>query len=204
MGDPAAGASALQWSVIAMSETAQRLPQVRVWDRPRALALIGEAVWWVTIVDATLVRHHAGAYDGVMSGQAPAERRLTEGILTGLRFVRNRIGRDAELADFVEPGAPGAGAGSTRITGWTWTPAPEPALAPLAPRAQAWEMTRYRAYQARLAGRTIGETFGRAAAFLTLTAENAGAVTDVGADMVRLAAPYPQAGTPAAGRCLAR
>jgi len=193
MGDAAAGASALQWSVIAMSETAQRLPQVRVWDRPRALALIGEAVWWVTIVDATLVRHHAGVYDGVMSGQDPAERRLTEGILTGLRFVRNRIGRDAELSEFVEPAAPGTGAGNARITGWTWKRAPEPALAPLAPRAQAWEMARYRAYQARLAGRTIGETFGRAAAFLTLTAANAGAVTGAGAGAARLAAPCPQA-----------
>jgi len=31
-------------------------------------------------------------------------------------------------------------------------------------------MTRYRAYQAQLAGHTIGETFGRAAAFLKLAA----------------------------------
>jgi hypothetical protein len=34
-------------------------------------------------------------------------------------------------------------------------------------------MTRYRAYQARLAGHTIGETFGRASAFLKLAAANA-------------------------------
>jgi hypothetical protein len=31
-------------------------------------------------------------------------------------------------------------------------------------------MTRYRAYQAELAGHTIGETFGQAAAFLKLAA----------------------------------
>jgi hypothetical protein len=60
MGDLNAGASALQWAVTAMSDTTDRLPRARVWDRPRAFALIGEAVWWVTIVDATLVRHHAG------------------------------------------------------------------------------------------------------------------------------------------------
>ena len=31
----------------------------RAWDKPRAFfGLIGEAVWWVTIVDGTLVRHH--------------------------------------------------------------------------------------------------------------------------------------------------
>ena len=70
MGDPAVEASALQWSVTAMSEAAGRLAGVRVWDRPRALAAIGEAVWWITMVDATLVRHYPDAYDSVMAGQA--------------------------------------------------------------------------------------------------------------------------------------
>ena len=74
MGDLAAEASALQWSITAMSEITQRLPQMRVWDRARALAVIGEAVWWVTIVDATLFRHHPQAYDGVLAGQAPAQQ----------------------------------------------------------------------------------------------------------------------------------
>jgi hypothetical protein len=147
---------------------------VRVWDRSRAFALIGEAVWWVTLVDATLVRYHAGAYDAVVAGQPPTERWLTEATLTGLRFVRNRIGRGADLAEFVEPGA-----GHPWVTGWTWRPVPEPALAALAPRARAWESARYRAYRAQLAGRTIGETFGRAAAFLTLTAADAAPAADV-------------------------
>jgi hypothetical protein len=60
-GDPAAGASALVWSITAMSEATDRLPRVRAWNRPRAFAVISEAVWWVTIVDATLVRHHPDA-----------------------------------------------------------------------------------------------------------------------------------------------
>jgi hypothetical protein len=47
---------------------------------------------------------------------------------------------------------------------------PEPDLGSLPPRGQAWEMTRYGAYQAQLAGHTIGETFGEAAAFLKLAA----------------------------------
>ncbi len=33
-------------------------------------------------------------------------------------------------------------------------------------------MTRYRAYQAHLAGHTVGETFGRATAFLKLAGAN--------------------------------
>jgi hypothetical protein len=187
MGDLAAEANALQWSITAMSETTQRLLQMRAWDRARALAVIGEAVWWITIVDATLVRHHPGAYDGVADGQSPAERRQTEETLAGLRFVRNRIGRKVSLAKFVEPGAPDPGPGAP-VTGWTWRPVPEPALTWLPPRAQAWEMTRYRAYQAQLAGHTIGETFGRSAAFLALTAAGATDITEVS---------WPAAGQPA-------
>jgi len=185
MGDLEAGASALDWSVTAMSETIDRLPGVRAWDRPRAFAVIGEAVWWVTIVDATLVRHHPLAYDGVLAGQAPAQRELTEGTLAGLRFVRNRIGDQADLVEFIEPGGPGPGAGDGHITEWVWKPAPEPALASLSPRGRAWEMTRYRAYRAHLAGRIIGEVFGRAAAFLKQAAADPRSTTDPSAHAAR-------------------
>jgi hypothetical protein len=170
MGDPAAGATALLWSITAMSETAERLPTVRVWDRPRAFAVIGEAVWWVTIVDATLVRHHQEAYDRVMARLTPERRRIIDDILAGLRFVRNRIGDEADLAGFIKPSVPGPGAGKARVTGWTWMQVPEPALRSLPPRAQTWEMTRYRGYRAQLAGRTTGEIFGQSVAFLKMAA----------------------------------
>jgi hypothetical protein len=181
MGDLKAGASALAWSVTAMSDTTRRLTRVRAADRPRAFAAIAEAVWWVTIVDATLVRHHPDAYDSVMRDQTPAQRELIEETLAGLRFVRNRIGDEADLDEFIEPGKDDPGAGQRRITGWTWKPVPEPALAVLSSRGQAWEMTRYRAYQAHLAAHTIGETFGRVAAFLKLAATNEPSVTDASA-----------------------
>ena len=41
-----------------------------------------------------------------------------------------------------------------------------------------WETMRYRAYQAHLAGHTIGETFARAAAFVQLAAADAAPITD--------------------------
>jgi hypothetical protein len=169
-GDLKAGTSALQWSITAMSDTTERLPRMAAWDRPRAFAVIGEAVWWVTIVDATLVRHHPDAYDAVMAGQPPGQRELIDGTLAGLRFVRNQIGHGANLAEFIDPGAPGPGAGTGPITAWAWKPMPEPELASLPQRGRAWEMTRYRAYQVHLAGRTTGESFGRAARFLQLAA----------------------------------
>ena len=177
MGDLKAGASALQWAITAMSDTTDRLPQVGAWDRPRAFAVIGEAVWWVTIVDATLVRHHVGAYDAAMAGKRPAERQLVEETLAGLRFVRNQIGGKADIGEFIEPGEARPGTGGGCITGWTWKPVPEPALAALPRRGQMWETTRYQAYQARLAAHTVGEIFGPAAAFLKLAAAYAPSIT---------------------------
>jgi anti-sigma B factor antagonist len=173
LGDPVVEASTLTWSIVAMNDATTRLPAVKVWDQPRAFAVIGEAVWWITMVDATLVRHYPGAYDAAMAAHNPAERHLIVETLAGLRFARNWISRGAPLAEAIEPGA-----GTRRITQWTWKPIPEPAHAWLPPRAQEWEMARYRAYQERLAGHTIGKTFGQVVPFLTLSGANATSSSD--------------------------
>jgi hypothetical protein len=177
--DATAEVSALEWSITAMRDATERLPRVRASDRPRAFAVIGEAVWWVTIVDGTLVRHHPEAYDSVVAVHPPAERALIEGTLAGLRFVRNRMGHEVDHVDFIEPGASRPGPGDGRITAWTWKSVPEPRLVSVPARGQAWEMTRYRAYESQLAGHTIGEVFGRAAAFLKVTAAKAATETSV-------------------------
>jgi hypothetical protein len=97
-----------------------------------------------------------------------------------LRFVRNWISRAAGPGELIETGAD-----IRRIIGWTWKPVPEPALTWLPARAQAWEQARYRAYQARLAGHTIGETFAEAGTFLTLTGADAASSTDTGQHRIR-------------------
>jgi hypothetical protein len=178
--DSAADASALDWSITAMQDATGRLAAVTGRDRPRAFAAISEAVWWVTIVDATLVRHHPDTYDAVLAGQAQPERGLIDGTLSGLRFVRNRMGQYLDPIDFIEPAEGCAGpvmgaadAGEGCVMAWVWKTVSEPALESLPPRGQAWEMTRYRSYQAQLAGHTVGETFDRAAAFLRLAAAEA-------------------------------
>ena len=206
LSDPAAEASALQWSVTAMCDAVERLPRVRPWDTERAFAVISEMVWWVTIVDATLVRYHPETYDALMGDQGPAGRQVLEGTLAGLRFVRNRmrsLGHDdfirprtertepaerTESAERTEPAGPagprtepaGPGQGVGPITAWTWKPVPQPVLAALLPRGQEWEKTRYRAYQRYLASRTVGDTFGRATAFLRLTAGSVAPTADSG------------------------
>ena len=168
--DSPAETGALDWSITAMRETTDRLLRAGGLDRANGFAVISEAVWWVTMVDATLMRYRPDVYGGVLARQDAAERRMTEDTFAGLRFVRNRMGYDADPADFIQPldSHPDA----DRIAAWTWRSVPEPVLVSLTPRAREWEMTRYRAYQARLAAQPIGETFIQAVAFLRLAAES--------------------------------
>jgi len=163
--DSPAEGGALGWTITAMRETIDRLLRARAMDQPQAFTVISEAVWWVTMVDATLVRYHPDAYDGVLAGHGPAGREIIEGTFGGLRFVRNQMGYYLDHADFIRPGA-------AAIAFWTWRPLPEPGLDSLPARGQEWELTRYREYQARLAGQPVGEIFRSAAAFLRRASEN--------------------------------
>ena len=164
--DSPAETGALDWSITAMRETTDRLLRADGWDRANGFAVISEAVWWVTIVDATLMRYRPGVYSGVLARQAAAQRRITEDTFAGLRFVRNRMGYHADHADFIYPLDSRPAGGGDRIAAWTWRSLPEPALTSLTPRAREWEIARYLAYQAQLAGQPIGEAFSQATAFL--------------------------------------
>ena len=178
-----AEASALGWAITAMHDTTERLGKVRASDRAQAYAVIGEAVWWVTIVDATLVRYYPEEYESALAGLSAARRRVTEGTFAGLRFVRNRMGYYADHADFIRPATEPDGSGDAPITQWTWRSLPPPAADTLPPRGQEWELSRHRAYQDRLAGRTVGGTFRNAVAFLDLAARAAkAAARDAAAD----------------------
>jgi hypothetical protein len=169
--DRAAEVNALAWSIIAMADVTERLAKAKAWDRPRAFAVVSEAVWWVTIVDATLVRYHPEAYDQALSGVA--SRVHTEETLAGLRFVRNQIGQGIDHVDFIRPATDRAEGEPDRVGDWAWSSQPEPACALLSPQGKTWEMARYRAYQTRLAGHAVGETFTDAAKFLNVAADRA-------------------------------
>ena len=175
--DSPAETGALDWSITAMRETTDRLLRADGLDRANGFAVISEAVWWVTMVDATLMRYRPGIYSGVLARQAAAQRRITEDTFAGLRFVRNRMGYYADHAEFIQPldSRPADAGGG--IAAWTWRSLPEPTLTSLTPRAREWETTRYRAYQAQLAGQPIGETFSQATAFLCLAVEGSFAHT---------------------------
>jgi hypothetical protein len=131
---------------------------------------VAEAVWWVTLVDATLVRYHPRDYEAALASE-DVRRRKTEQALEGLRYVRNQLAKSADPAGFV---CLTSGDGTTA---WTWRPQPEPLLGELTPRARRWELSRYHAYQARLAGRGIARTFTRCTDFLAQAASPASAGT---------------------------
>jgi hypothetical protein len=151
-----------------MADAVARLSRVAGLDRPRAFALVSEAVWWVTIVDANLVRYHPDEYDRELASRSADERLLIEETLAGLRFVRNQVGNDIDRGHFIQPGA--MAANYARAQGWTWTSLPEPSGESLSPRGLAWEMDRYRAYESRLAGRAVVTTFSYASSFLNVVA----------------------------------
>lgn len=164
-------ADTLDWSITAMWQATDRLRGVPGFGGHAGFAIVGEAVWWVTMVDATLVRYHADAYNELLAGLPAPERAITEDTFGGLRFVRNRMAYD-DLSLFIQPAASelGVAAGAGQIAGtvgsWTWVSVPKPVVPALSARGQQWEMSRYRSYRARLAGRPVGQTFDRATAFL--------------------------------------
>jgi hypothetical protein len=167
-GVAAAPAAAIDWSVSAMTEAARRLSSPSSGDLPGLADAIADAVWWVTLVDATLVRYHPRNYETTLAGRS-ARRRETEQTLEGLRYVRNQLGRSLDPADLITPAATGVAQPA-----WTWRSLPQPDVSGLGSRARRWELSRYHAYQARLAGRDVTAAFAWCAEFLALASHLAG------------------------------
>lgn len=161
-GYAAAPVAAIDWSVTAMTEAARRFAWAREWDVSQAAGAVSETVWWITLVDATLVRYHPRDYGNTLADQAPVRRRRIEETLAGLRYVRNQLGCSVDPAELIRS----AHDTSRGAPAWIWNPLPEPTLSEMPPSAGEWEMGRYRSYQARLAGREVARVFGRCASFL--------------------------------------
>lgn len=162
--DPAADGT-LSWAVSAMQAATDRLLAATTPDPAAAFMVVTEAVWWVTLVDATLVRYHQAAYGRLLARYGSNDRRVIEDTFAGLRFVRNQLGRQPSPGDLINsPRQPGKATG--HVADWTWTPARKPVLADQPGTAQDWEGTRHRSYLAQLAGHPVGATFTQAVAFL--------------------------------------
>lgn len=170
--DAAAEERALEWSLTGMRHVMERLVVDHPADEPAAFGAIAEAVWWVTIIDARMIRQYMDIYDAVLAGQVQDQQPMVEGTLAGLRFVRNQLGEDTPRPGFIDPPA-AAGSRDAVTAAWRWRHLPEPALAQLPAHGQPWEMTRYQAYEHWLAGESVSLVFHRAASFLNLAASRA-------------------------------
>jgi hypothetical protein len=135
----------------------------KVFEPRREHSRFCSSLCWVTW---NRENYHHDVYDRAMDSLDPAERKVTEGTFTGLRFVRNSMGYYVDAADFIQP-RQGSRGGDAPVTAWTWRQVAPPASMPLPQRAKAWEAARYMHYRAYLADRPVGETIKRATAFLT-------------------------------------
>ncbi len=163
-----------------MRDITGRLPWVTDLDQARAFTVISDAVWWVTIVDGTLVRYHPDVYDRELRSRPEPEQRVIEETLAGLRFVRNQMGHDVDHVDFIRPRRMPPGAVPGHVRDWTWNEVPEPTCASLSSRGQEWERARYHSYRSRLAGHPVGPTFRRATDFLLNAAALATPIANAG------------------------
>ena len=170
--DAAAEERALEWSLTGMRQAIGRLTADRPAAQPDAPGVIAEAVWWVTIIDARLIRQYLGIYDAVLAIHGSSRRPMIEGTLAGLRFVRNQMSEDLREAGFIESPEPAEECDSVLGT-WQWAHLTEPDLPPSPAHGQPWELTRYQAYEQWLARTSVGLVFQRAAGFLKLAASRA-------------------------------
>jgi hypothetical protein len=173
--DAAAEQRALEWSLAGMQDVTERLALCRPEeDGVVAFSAVAEAVWWVTIIDARLIRQYMDIYDAVLAAHDPAQRSMVEGTLSGLRYVRNQTTSETISAEFISPptGAKGYGVPAA----WGWNHIAEPPLDHLPEDVRSWERTRYQEYEAWLAGNVVGDVFQRATGFLNLAVVRVAAV----------------------------
>jgi hypothetical protein len=171
--------AALDWSLTAMTEAAARLARSRppgagVTTEAVAVVAVSDAVWWVTIVDATLIRYHPDSYDATMDALPAARQQEIEQTLAGLRFVRNQMGVHRDPGEFIGA-CPDSGNGEKRGGALTWSQLPPPAAGDLSASGQEWEHGRYLAYSERLAGQSVVHAFALATRFLRHAAASAAA-----------------------------
>jgi hypothetical protein len=167
--DAVAEERALEWSLAGMRDVISRLALERPEGTTASFSVVAEAVWWVTIIDARMIRQHMDVYDAVLGAHDPAQRSIVEGTLAGLRFVRNQLGEDPQRDGFIDPPAAVNGLGAMTAA-WRWRHQPAPDLAARPAHVRQWEMTRYQAYEQCLAGNSVSLVFHRAAGFLNLAA----------------------------------
>lgn len=139
-----------------MNAATDRVNRIHAIGLAEAFAAIGEAVWWITVVDDNVKARHGKAYRRAERATTPNPTET----MRGLRSARNRICHEVEVVDFIAPFGSRLDRGDGRISAWAWQSVPPP-------RA-ARDLAGHRAYESALAGQNIVYTFGVATGFLDL------------------------------------
>lgn len=150
--------TALDWSVAAMDAATDRVNRIHAFGLEEAFAAIGEAVWWITVVDDNIRARYGKAYGRATRATSPSPTET----MRGLRSARNRICHEVEVVDFIAPIGSRPDRGDGRISAWTWQSVPPPRS------HAARDIAGHRAYESALAGQNIVYTFGLATGFLQL------------------------------------
>jgi hypothetical protein len=150
--------TALDWSVQAMCTATDRVNKIQAANLDEAFAAIGEAVWWITVVDDNVRARYGKAYSRAAQATSPRPGDT----MRGLRSARNRITHEVEIVSFIEAIGSRPDPSDGRISGWSWCSTPPPT------RRTASDIAGHRAYEAALAGKNIVYTFGLATGFLRL------------------------------------
>jgi hypothetical protein len=153
--------TALDWSVRAMNDATDRINKIAASDLPGAFAAIGEAVWWITIVNDTLRHHLRAAYDQavVLTFPDPVDT------INGLRSVRNRIGHKVDLVDFILPIASREWSADGRVTAWAWKSVIPPEQGHRTGRQFRRDLELHQAYENALAVQNIWQPLMLATGF---------------------------------------
>ncbi len=152
---------ALHWSMQAALAATDRVNRISSLDLPKAFAAIGEAVWWITIVNDSLKHSHKDDYATAVGLTTPSPSET----LDGMRSVRNRIGHEVDLMDFVYPAATRESSPNGRITAWAWRSVAAPNRGQRAEKQHTRDLKLHNAYEAVLAGQNVIQAFTSATGF---------------------------------------
>lgn len=143
----------LERAVCAMNEAADRVSRV-AWNDPGAVfSAIGEALWWIVVVDTSLEEGPEGAGYLAKRQVDPAGR-----LLLGLRHARNRFAHDFTIVEYVDPSAQLDADRRGYATMWRWRSLP--------PSPDRRGLHGREEYETLLAGRDVHGSFVDVLTFL--------------------------------------
>jgi hypothetical protein len=149
--------TAVGWSVEAMISAADRVSMIPANQPAKAFAAFAEALWWITVVNDSLVNRFPDAYVAAAKLWPPG----VKDTVAGLRSVRHRIAHEVDLVEFFQPVAsefPYLGI-ERGITAWTWKSVPPPT------RTFQRDVEGHQAYERAVAGQNVVGVFSYALSF---------------------------------------